>query len=100
MVDICKLHYPDLKKNLMDQCLDHFYVLRAITKLRKMPSTSELLDWIGVLLKSGVSLDELRKGVPFLGVPVSAESSRHNIQVWPQRPAVVVGWTELLEHLY
>ena len=73
MVDICKLHYPDLKKNLMDQCLDHFYVLRAITKLRKMPSTSELLDWIGVLLKSGVSLDELRKGVPFLGVLIKKE---------------------------
>jgi len=73
MQEICNLHYPDLKKNLLDQCLNHFYKLRAITRLRKMPSTSELLDWIGVLLKSGITLDELKKGVPFLGVLIKKE---------------------------
>ena len=73
MADICKLHYPDLKENLLSQCLQHFYALRAITKLRKMPSTSELLDWIGVLLKSGISLEELKKGIPFLGVLIKKE---------------------------
>ncbi|MFX1551589.1 MAG: AAA family ATPase [Promethearchaeota archaeon] len=73
MGDICKLHYPDLKENLLNQCLQHFYALRAITKLRKMPSTSELLDWIGVLLKSGISLDELKKSIPFLGVLIKKE---------------------------
>lgn len=73
MEEICNLHYPDLKKNLLDQCLSHFYKLRAITRLRKMPSTSELLDWIGVLLKSGITLDELKKGVPFLGVLIKKE---------------------------
>ncbi|MFW9952565.1 MAG: AAA family ATPase [Candidatus Thorarchaeota archaeon] len=73
MEDICKLHYPYLKQNLLDQCLKHFYALRAITKLRKMPSTSELLDWIGVLLKSGITLDELNKGIPFLGTLIKKE---------------------------
>ncbi|MFX1237153.1 MAG: AAA family ATPase [Promethearchaeota archaeon] len=73
MEEICKLHYPDLKKNLLDQCLKHFYALRTLTKLRKMPSTSELLDWIGVLLKSGISLEELKKGVPFLGTLIKKE---------------------------
>ncbi len=73
MRDICNLHYPNLKEHLLEQCLKHFYVLRAITNLRKMPSTSELLDWIGVLLKSGVSLDELRKNIPFLGVLLKKE---------------------------
>ncbi len=73
MAQICKLHYPDLKQNLLDQCLQHFYALRAITKLRKMPSTSELLDWIGVLLKSGISMEELKKGIPFLGVLIKKE---------------------------
>ncbi len=73
MEEICKLHYPDLKKNLLDQCLKHFYALRTLTKLRKMPSTSELLDWIGVLLKSGITLDELKKGVPFLGTLIKKE---------------------------
>jgi MoxR-like ATPase len=73
MSQICKLHYPNLKENLLNQCLQHFYALRAITKLRKMPSTSELLDWIGVLLKSGITLDELRKNIPFLGVLIKKE---------------------------
>jgi len=73
MADICQLHYPNLKENLLDQCLKHFYALRAITKLRKMPSTSELLDWIGVLLKSGISIEELKKNIPFLGVLIKKE---------------------------
>ncbi|MFW9773811.1 MAG: AAA family ATPase [Promethearchaeota archaeon] len=73
MADICRLHYPHLKENLLEQCLKQFYVLRTITKLRKMPSTSELLDWIGVLLKSGISIDELTKGIPFLGVLIKKE---------------------------
>jgi len=73
MSDICNLHYPHLKENLLSQCLKHFYALRAITKLRKMPSTSELLDWIGVLLKSGISIEELKEGVPFLGVLIKKE---------------------------
>lgn len=73
MADICNIHYPDLKQNLLDQCLKRFYQLRAITQFRKMPSTSELLDWIGVLLKSGISIDELRRGLPFLGVLIKKE---------------------------
>jgi MoxR-like ATPase len=73
MADICNLHYPNLKENLLNQCLKHFYALRAITKMRKLPSTSELLDWIGVLLKSGISMGELRRGIPFLGTLVKKE---------------------------
>ena len=73
MAEICKLHYPDLKQQLLSQCLQHFYALRAITKLRKMPSTSELLDWIGVLLKSGITMEELKENIPFLGVLIKKE---------------------------
>ncbi len=73
MAEICKLHYPNLKDHLLNQCLQHFYALRAITKLRKMPSTSELLDWIGVLLKSGITMEELKKNIPFLGVLIKKE---------------------------
>lgn len=73
MKDICMIHYPNLKKNLLDQCIHKFYKLRAITNLRKMPSTSELLDWIGVLLKSGISIEEFQRSFPFLGVLVKKE---------------------------
>jgi MoxR-like ATPase len=73
MRDICQIHYPNLKENLLNQCLERFYELRAIANFRKMPSTSELLDWIGVLLKSGISVDELKRGIPFLGVLIKKE---------------------------
>jgi len=73
MGEICQLHYPKLKQNILNQCLKHFYALRAITKMRKLPSTSELLDWIGVLLKSGITLDELKESIPFLGVLIKKE---------------------------
>lgn len=79
MAEICKLHYPDLKENLLTTCLNHFYKLRAITKLRKMPSTSELLDWIGVLLKSGISLDEMKQKIPFLGVLIKKEKDMESV---------------------
>ncbi|TFG21936.1 MAG: MoxR family ATPase [Promethearchaeota archaeon] len=73
MSEICNLHFPNLKNNLLDQCLNHFYALRAITKLRKMPSTSEILDWISVLLKSGISLEEFKNKIPFLGTLLKKE---------------------------
>jgi len=38
-----------------------------------MPSTSEILDWISVLLKSGITIEELKKGIPFLGVLLKKE---------------------------
>jgi MoxR-like ATPase len=73
MTEICNLHYPNLKENLLNQCLKHFYALRTITKLRKMPSTSELLDWIGVLLKSGITIEALKDKIPFLVVLLKKE---------------------------
>ena len=44
MADICRLHYPNLKQNLLDQCLKNFYLLRTITKLRKMDIKIKELD--------------------------------------------------------
>jgi len=81
MAEICKLHYPNLKENLLEQCLKHFYALRAITNLRKLPSTSELLDWIGVLLKSGITTaEELKNKIPFLGVLIKKEKDYEIVQ--------------------
>jgi MoxR-like ATPase len=73
MREICKIHYPNLKDNLLNECIKKFYQLRAITNLRKMPSTSELLDWIGVLLKSGISIEKFKSSFPFLGTLIKKE---------------------------
>jgi MoxR-like ATPase len=67
MADIVRVHHPDIAKKLLEQCLAAFYRLREISGLRKRPSTSELIDWIGALLAAGIPDKEVSKRIPFLG---------------------------------
>jgi hypothetical protein len=50
-----------------------FYWLREQNELRKKPSTSELIDWISALLRSGVSLDKVEEHIPFVGALLKKE---------------------------
>lgn len=50
MREIVDVHYPNLKKELLEEALKAFYELREIPGLKKKPSTSELLDWLKLLL--------------------------------------------------
>jgi MoxR-like ATPase len=67
MTKIVRVHYPDITKKLLEQCLAKFYRLREIDGVRKAPSTSELIDWIGALIAAGISHQQLAKEIPFLG---------------------------------
>ena len=67
MTDIIKVHFPDIEKKLIEQCLEKFYMLRDMDSLRKRPSTSELIDWIGALMAAGIPLRQIAKEIPFLG---------------------------------
>lgn len=73
MREIVKVHYPNVKEQILDAAMKQFYLLRAVANLRKKPSTSELIDWIGVLLKAGMTEEELHKGIPFLGALIKKE---------------------------
>ncbi len=73
MAEIVDVHFPDLKKGILNAALKKFYVLRSYERLKKKPSTSELIDWIGVILKSGMSEKDLMQGIPFLGALVKKE---------------------------
>lgn len=92
MEQIIQVHYPDLKRSLVKQCMAKFYYLRSIETLRKKPSTSELIDWIGVLLSAGVSEKELRKEMPFLGTLLKNESDFHTLEQIKNRPQQNRGW--------
>ena len=67
MKQIVDVHHPNLDTQLLDQVLIKFYWLRGQNDLRKKPSTSELIDWIAALLRSGVSSQQLESHIPFLG---------------------------------
>ncbi|MCC6623162.1 MAG: MoxR family ATPase [Deltaproteobacteria bacterium] len=74
MARIVDVHYPSLDRRLLDAALKAFYQLRAVEGLRKRPSTSELIDWIGVLLAHETPTDALAEGeLPFLGALIKRE---------------------------
>ncbi len=67
MREIVDVHHPNVETSLLDQVLIKFYWLRGQPDLRKKPSTSELIDWIAALLRSGVTEEKLESHIPFLG---------------------------------
>ena len=73
MRDIVLAHYPDIEDELMNQVLDAFFYVREYFELKKKPSTSELLDWIGALKLSGISTDNLRSDLPLLSFLVKKD---------------------------
>ena len=73
MKQIIAVHHPHLDAKLLDQVLIKFYWLREQNELRKKPSTSELIDWISALLRSGVSQEKLEAHIPFIGALLKTE---------------------------
>ena len=69
MGKIVDVHYPDLKRNLLNEALNAFFKVRDVPGLKKKPSTSELLDWIKLLLAEDIPpealrSDDKRKAIP------------------------------------
>jgi len=62
MEQIVGVHYPNLKKNLLKEALEAFYKIREVRGLKKKPSTSELLDWIKLLVAEDIPPEALRSG--------------------------------------
>jgi len=79
MVDIVGVHHPNLDQNLLDAVLDRFFAFRKTQGLRKRPSTSELVDWLTVLVHAGLDPETIRSDDPFLGVLFKQESDLRKI---------------------
>jgi MoxR-like ATPase len=67
MTEIVRVHFPDITGKLLEQCLAKFYWLREVDGIRKRPSTSELIDWIGALVAAGIEPARVAVEMPFLG---------------------------------
>jgi len=70
MERIVRVHFPDLKKELLAEALKTFFDVRDTPGLRKKPSTSELLDWIKLLLAEDIPPEALRSDDPKKTIPV------------------------------
>jgi MoxR-like ATPase len=69
MQEIIDVHYPDIQKNLVREALNIFYEIREVPGLKKKPSTSELLDWLKLLMSDDVSPEVLRTKDPKKLIP-------------------------------
>ena len=69
MEDIVEVHFPGIKKRLVGDALKLFYEIRDVPGLKKKPSTSELLDWLKLLLSEDVPEDVLRERDPRKAIP-------------------------------
>jgi len=69
MLSIIDVHFPGIQKILVSKALDIFYEVRDVPGLKKKPSTSELLDWLKLLLAEDMPLDVLQNKDPTKAIP-------------------------------
>ena len=80
MAEIVDVHYPDIQKLLVREALTIFYDMRDVPGLKKKPSTSELLDWLKLLLAEELPLDVLKSRDPKKLIPPLAGALLKNEQ--------------------
>jgi MoxR-like ATPase len=66
---IVDVHFPGIKKRLVEEALRIFFEVREVPGLKKKPSTSELLDWLKLLLNEDMSVEQLRERDPRKLIP-------------------------------
>jgi MoxR-like ATPase len=69
MQEIIDVHYPEIQKTLVREALNVFYEVREVPGLKKKPSTSELLDWLKLLMADDISPEVLRNKDPKKLIP-------------------------------
>jgi MoxR-like ATPase len=74
MKDIARVHHPHVEDQLLQTALLRFYWLRKQPDIRKRPSTSEFIDWISALQKTGVAVERLQQDIPFVGLLLKKET--------------------------
>ncbi|MBB6245323.1 MoxR family ATPase [Rhodanobacter sp. A1T4] len=66
---IVAVHFPDIEKALVDKALAMFFQLRDVPNIKKKPSTSELIDWLKLLLADRIPASALRERDPGKAIP-------------------------------
>jgi len=69
MQAIIDVHFPEIQKTLVSKAMDIFYEVRDVPGLKKKPSTSELIDWLKLLMNEDMPLDVLQNQDPTKAIP-------------------------------
>jgi len=82
MQRIVDVHFPGLHKRLLREALNAFYEIRDVPGIKKKPSTSELLDWLKLLLAEDIPPEALRsKDTKFIVPPLHGALIKHEQDV-------------------
>lgn len=74
MKKIVNVHFPNIHSKLLEKALNVFYEIRNFKELRKKPSTSELIDWIKILILSAYDIEKISiNNIPFIGALIKKE---------------------------
>jgi len=60
MAEIVRVHYPDIQTHLVNEAMEVFFRVREVNGLKKKPSTSELIDWLKLLMADNIPVDILQ----------------------------------------
>ena len=66
---IISVHYPDIKKLLLENALNKFFEIREVPGLKKKPSTSELIDWLKLLMADDIPDEIFKNRDPSKAIP-------------------------------
>lgn len=83
LAQIVQVHYPNIKQRLLDKALSAFFAVRDIPNIKKKPSTSELLDWLKLLLVEDIEpqqLDGPNASLPLLGALLKNEQDTQLVE--------------------
>ncbi|GGD63758.1 ATPase AAA [Croceicoccus mobilis] len=80
MTEIVEVHFPGIQQRLVSRALEMFYQIRDVPGLKKKPSTSELLDWLKLLLVEDMPLEVLQQQDPKKAIPPLAGALLKNEQ--------------------
>lgn len=84
MQQIVEVHHPNVKSNLLSEALETFFDLREVNGIKKKPSTSELIDWMKLLLADDIAqstlIDKKSDVVPLLGALIKNEQDSHLLE--------------------
>lgn len=86
MQKIVEVHFPDIQQNLVREAMEIFFQVRDVQSLKKKPSTSELIDWLKLLLADNIPLEVLQNRdnsqavPPLYGALLKNEQDLHMLQ--------------------
>lgn len=79
MDEIVRTHFDSIDEHILSEAMDVFYMIRDTREIKKKPSTSELIDWINALQLGGITADQIKAKLPFIGTVVKKDEDLETV---------------------